>query len=181
MQKVELTRNWSPAPASPPRRIPDPIWFHQHYGGDPIAVRLDGRFYHRRLFIGGVDIQPAQRPDVYAVLNLGEKPSRWANALLSLPADRWAAKGEGSEGMGAQERAEEAGWVVERLQAGQRVLVHCSAGLNRSSTVCCATLILLEKLTAEAALERVRAHHPWAWPDSHYWLQLRWLAQVSGA
>jgi hypothetical protein len=53
--------------------------------------------------------------------------------------------------------------------------------LNRSSTVCCAALILLEKLSAEAALERVRVHHPWAWPDSYYWLRLRWLAQASGA
>ena len=72
---------------------------------------------------------------------------------------------------------EEAQWVIERLSKKQRVLVHCVAGMNRSSTICCAVLILLEGLTAEQALERVREHHPWARPDSRHWLKLRWLAQ----
>jgi hypothetical protein len=66
------------------------------------------------------------------------------------------------------------------LRAGQRVLAHCVAGLNRSVTIGCAALILLEGLSAEAALERVREHHPWARPDSHHWLMLRWLAHTSG-
>jgi hypothetical protein len=38
-------------------------------------------------------------------------------------------------------------------------------------------LILLEKLSAEDALERVRQHHPWARPDTRHWLALRWLAR----
>ncbi|NTU75547.1 MAG: hypothetical protein HGA86_05445 [Anaerolineaceae bacterium] len=29
----------------------------------------------------------------------------------------------------------------------------------------------------EEALARVREHHPWARPDSHHWLVLRWLAR----
>jgi dual specificity phosphatase 12 len=66
--------------------------------------------------------------------------------------------------------------VIEHLKNKQRVLVHCVAGMNRSTTICCAVLILLEGLSAEAALERVREHHPWARPDSHHWLMLRWLA-----
>ncbi len=70
----------------------------------------------------------------------------------------------------------EAQWVIERLKAGQRVLVHCSAGFNRSVTVSCAILILLEGIPAEEALERVREHHPWSRPDPHHWLVLRWLA-----
>jgi dual specificity phosphatase 12 len=74
------------------------------------------------------------------------------------------------------EICEEADWVIERLKNNQRVLVHCVAGMNRSTTICCAVLILLEGLSAEAALERVRQHHPWARPDSHHWLALRWLA-----
>jgi protein-tyrosine phosphatase len=74
--------------------------------------------------------------------------------------------------------SEEASWVIERLRKNQRVLVHCVAGMNRSSTICCAVLILLEGLTAEQALERVREHHPWARPDSKHWLKLRWLAKV---
>ena len=73
----------------------------------------------------------------------------------------------------------EAEWVIERLKAGQRVLVHCVAGMNRSSTICCAVLIMLEGLSAEQALKRVREHHPWARPDSNHWLALRWLAKTN--
>ena len=79
--------------------------------------------------------------------------------------------------MNVDEIADGAVWVIERLRAGQRVLVHCAVGMNRSATVCCAALIVEEGLSAEAALARVRAHHPWARPDSHHWLALRWLAQ----
>ena len=64
---------------------------------------------------------------------------------------------------------------IKRLEQNQSVLVHCVAGMNRSVTICCAVLMLLEGLTAETALERVRQHHPWARPDSHHWLALRWL------
>ena len=70
----------------------------------------------------------------------------------------------------------ESRWVIERLKAGKRVLVHCAAGMNRSATICCGVLITLEGLTAEDALERVRRHHPWARPDPFHWLNLRWLA-----
>jgi protein-tyrosine phosphatase len=72
----------------------------------------------------------------------------------------------------------EAEWVIERLKAEKRVLVHCVAGMNRSSTICCAILMMLEELTAEQALARVREHHPWARPDSHHWLALRWLVET---
>jgi len=79
-------------------------------------------------------------------------------------------------------RCSDVGWLectglYTRLDGVQRVLVHCSAGFNRSVTVCCAALILLEGISAENALERVREHHPWARPDAHHWLVLRWLAQ----
>jgi protein-tyrosine phosphatase len=110
------------------------------------------------------------------VLNLGDEASRWAEQAPPHPADRWLKAGEGSRGMSAGQIAQEARWVVERLQAGQRVLVHCSAGMNRSASVCCGVLILLEGLSAEAALERLRQHHPWARPDPRHWLALRWLA-----
>jgi hypothetical protein len=39
-------------------------------------------------------------------------------------------------------------------------------------------LILLEGMSAEDALARVRDHHPWAKPDSHHWLALRWLSEM---
>jgi hypothetical protein len=180
-QELTFTRDWSPPPPSPARLVPNPRWLRQRYGGDPVAVRLNGHVYPRRLFTGGVDIQPEHRPDVHAVLNVGEEASRWTASTPSNPADRWQNKGEGSEGMTVPEIADEAQWVIERLRAGQRVLVHCAAGMNRSAPICCAVLILLEGLSAEAALERVREHHPWARPDSHHWLALRWLDLTSGA
>jgi hypothetical protein len=110
-------------------------------------------------------------------LNLGEEPSLWAKKDRLPASDRWINKGEGIDGMSLDEIRFEAEWVIERLKAGQRVLVHCVAGLNRSSTICCAVLILLEGLPAGAVLERVRERHPWARPDSNHWLKLRWLAE----
>ena len=80
--------------------------------------------------------------------------------------------------MSIAEIMDEAQWVFDRLQAGQRVLVHCSAGFNRSVTVCCAVLMQLENLSADEALARVQEYHPWARPDSYHWLRLRWMAHT---
>jgi hypothetical protein len=169
-------RAWSPPPPMPARLVPQPSRFYARFGGDPITIHIDGKTYQRRLFIGNLESQTHQRPDVHAVLNLGEEPSLWTKAGQSPGFDRWANKGEGSSGMSVDEICAEAEWVIERLRRGERVLIHCVAGMNRSTTICCAILILLERLTAEQALERVREHHPWARPDSHHWLMLKWLA-----
>ncbi len=174
---ADFIRRWSSAPLLKPGLVPAPLKLHQRRGGDPVAIHLDGRAVAGRLFVGGLEEQPERRPEVDFVLNLGEDPSRWAEGSTPPhPADRWILKGEGSSGMNWVDLAAEAQWVIERLRAGQCGLVHCSAGFNRSVTVCCAVLILLEGLSAEAALERVREHHPWARPDAHHWLALRWLA-----
>ncbi|MBV6394828.1 MAG: hypothetical protein HFACDABA_00398 [Anaerolineales bacterium] len=176
---VVITRDWSSPPAMPERIVPDTKSLYQKFGGDPVTVKLKGRPHHRRLFIGGLDKQTESRPDVDTVLNLGEEPSRWAIANRALdPRDRWSHKGEGRLGMDVDEITREAYWVTERLLSGQRALVHCVAGMNRSATICCAVVMLLEGLSAEAALERVRKHHPWARPDASHWLKLRWLAST---
>jgi hypothetical protein len=177
-EPASFTRNWSPPPALPARLVSIYRRWHGRYGGDPITIRLGARVYHRRLFVGGLDEQGEQRPWVDAVLNLGEESSRWLAAAQPTSADRWTCKGEVNQGMGLDEITEEAQWVIERLRAGQQVLVHCVAGFNRSVTICCAVLILLEGLEAEATLDRVREHHPWARPDPHHWLVLRWLART---
>jgi hypothetical protein len=176
---VSCTRDWSAVPDAPACPVSAPRQLHRQYAGDPVPLQLERRLHDRRLFIGGLDLQGEQRPDVDVVLNLGEEPSKWALSGQIPPGDRWVQKGEGREGMSALEIVEEANWVIERLQAGKRVLVHCSAGMNRSATLCCAVLIKLEGLTAEAALARLRQTHPWARPDPFHWLNLRWLAQES--
>jgi hypothetical protein len=170
-------RDWSPTPPMPARLVPLRHALYRHFGGDPITVHLDGQEYIHRLFIGNLENQPEQRPDkIHAVLNLGEEPSRWAKGISFPDSDRWMQKGEGLQGMQVEEIRREAEWVIERLRLGQPTLVHCVAGMNRSATICCAVLILLEGLGAEQALEHVRIHHPWARPDGHHWLALKWLA-----
>jgi hypothetical protein len=173
---ITLERDWSPAPPLTDRLVPRPNSLYRRFGGDPINVRIGDDWYRQRLFIGGLDVQSADRPQVEAVLNLGEEASRWVRGQSRHFNDRRSSRREGANGMTLAEICEEADWVIERLKNNQRVLVHCVAGMNRSTTICCAVLILLEGLSAEAALERVRAHHPWARPDSHHWLALRWLA-----
>jgi hypothetical protein len=176
---VTLERDWCPPPPMPDRLVPKPEGLHRRFGGDPVTVQISRRIYHQRLFVGGLDIQTNERPNVDVVFNVGETPSRWATDEQKYPEDRWDAKGEGPEGMSLDVIREEAHWVIEHMKKGKRILVHCAAGMNRSSTICCAVLILLEGFTAEQALERVREHHPWARPDSRHWLKLRWLAQTN--
>ena len=174
---VKYTRDWSPPPPLLPGLVPNFPILHQRYGGDPVTIHLGKRTYCRRLFVGSLENQGLQRPWIDAVLNLSEEASRWTESSPQHPTDRWANKGEGRLGMDEVELTGEAQWVIERLQQGKSVLVHCSAGMNRSVTVCCAALILLEGLSAEAALARVREHHRWARPDTRHWLALRWLAR----
>lgn len=177
VEAIELVRDWSPPPPLPARQLALRKRIHAQYGGDPVTAWFDGKAEPRRLFVGGLDCQSDKRPEVDAVLNLGDEASRWATGQPATAGDRWTRKGEGPSGMDVPEIVAETSWVIDRLRAGQRVLVHCSAGFNRSVTVCCAALIFLEKLSAQAALERVRQHHPWARPDTHHWLALRWLAK----
>lgn len=170
-----LERDWSPSPPMPEGEVPQPVEIHDRFGGDPVKFRLDGKVIGDKLFVGGLESQPDYRPEIDAVLNLGEKPSLWVRDERLHPNDRTVEKGEGSQGMSVEEIRAEANWVIQRLQGDESVLIHCVAGMNRSTTVCCAVLMQLEGLTAEQALERVYEHHPWAKPDSHHWLMLRWL------
>jgi Dual specificity phosphatase, catalytic domain len=176
-EPIEIVRNWSSPPLLPARLVPKPQWLYRSYGGDPITINLNSRIFSQRLFVGGMEHQTDRRPNVDAVLNLSEDENRWPLTA----ADRRVEKGEGALGMDLAEIKAEAQWVTDRLRSGQRVLVHCSGGLNRSVTICCAVLIQLEYLSAEDALTRVCEHHPWARPDSHHWLQLRWLAHTNRA
>lgn len=169
---VELVRRWAYPPPQAASHRREPTRTQRRFGGDPIRIVLDGRVHRQRLFIGGVRHQTDYRPEVDGVLNLCELESVWAQGGVRHPDDRRARKGEMAEGMSMAGLLEEGRWVAERLRAGQRVLVHCVAGVNRSATVCCAALMLLEGISAEAALARVREKHPGCWPDPYHWFLL---------
>ena len=171
-----LERDWSPAPPMPEGVVPLPMDLHDNFGGDPVTVKIGDTVQEQRLFVGGLENQPEHRPpQIGAVLNLGEKPSLWVKGNDSHPNDRVVEKGEGSKGMSVDEIRNEANWVIKRLQKSENVLVHCVAGMNRSATICCAVVMMLEGLSADEALKRIREQHPWAKPDSYHWLALRWL------
>src|SRR6266498_651474 len=138
---ISLERDWSPAPPMPERLVPRPKHLHKQFGGDAVTINVNGKVHHQKLFIGGLDIQSKHRPQVHAVLNLGEESSRWVKEKTLHPNDRATNKGEGSDGMTVTEIREEAEWVIERLKRNQSILVHCVAGMNRSTTICCAVLI----------------------------------------
>ena len=72
--------------------------------------------------------------------------------------------------------------VAERVTAGKRVLVHCSAGLNRSGVVAARALMFMGMPVAEA-IARVRsARGPYALsnPDFVAWLHEEAVAYDSG-
>ena len=169
-------RDWSPAPPMPDALVPQFREVYDRFGGDPVTLHMDGTAQEHKLFVGGLENQPEHRPqEVSAVLNIGERPSLWVKGSELHPNDRTVEKGEGIRGMSVDEIRAEANWVIERLQKNESVLVHCVAGMNRSATICCAVLMLIEGLSADEALKRVREQHPWAKPDSYHWLALRWL------
>ncbi len=181
-RRATVIRRWSPPPPPATGLVPHRPVLYRRFAGDPIAIYLDGRCFRQRLFIGGLHHQHAERPSVDHVLNLCGVENQWVAHGGHHPEDRFLHKGEMSAGMSVNELLEEAVWVVERLRQGRRVLIHCYAGINRSSTVCCAALMLLEGITADAALARIRERHPSAWPDPYHWFVLRQLSmRIGGA
>lgn len=178
---VEIVRRWDSPPPSPPGLVPYRPVTHHRFGGDPISIHLGRRVLHSRLFIGGLHHQRERRPAVDHVLNLCGVDNPWCERYGQHPDDRFSHKGEGPHGMTEDDLLLEGAWVAERLRAGRRVLVHCYAGVNRSATVCCAALILLEGIAADEALARVRQRHPIAGPDPYHWFVLRRLAEARRA
>ena len=178
---VAFVRRWANTPPNPSGLVPQRTKTLRRYSGDPITIALGNRRYRYRLFIGGVTQQSETRPDIDAVLNLCELDNPWVAHVGRHLNDRFACKGEMAIGMDMSDLLAEARWVVGRLRAGQRVLVHCYAGVNRSSTVCCAALMLLEGISADEALARARQNHPSCRPDPYNWFLLQHLHQAVAA
>jgi atypical dual specificity phosphatase len=67
---------------------------------------------------------------------------------------------------------------LDWLAQGERVYVHCRAGMQRSATVAAAIIMLRDGLDAPAALEHIRARKPSARPLSHQRQDLlRWWSR----
>ncbi|HVL31313.1 MAG TPA: dual specificity protein phosphatase [Solirubrobacteraceae bacterium] len=56
---------------------------------------------------------------------------------------------------------------LDWLEQGERVYVHCRAGMQRSATVAAALVMLRDEVDAPEALERVRERKPSANPLAH--------------
>lgn len=69
---------------------------------------------------------------------------------------------------------ESIGFIKSALDVkGNKVLVHCRAGISRSVTIICAYLIATKRITAKRALKLVRKKRPRANPNYGFWKQLR--------
>ncbi|KAJ4459852.1 putative dual specificity protein phosphatase 22-b [Paratrimastix pyriformis] len=73
-------------------------------------------------------------------------------------------------------------WIDSALTTGGTVLVHCAAGISRSSTIVCAYLMFKENATPTAALRSLRQRHPRANPNSAFFQQLaKWRQHLLAA
>lgn len=64
----------------------------------------------------------------------------------------------------------------ERLDTGERLLIHCGGGIGRAGTIAAALLIMMGEATAEA-VARVRAHRPLGGPEAGAQTELlEWLS-----
>jgi protein-tyrosine phosphatase len=61
--------------------------------------------------------------------------------------------------------------IVDRLVAGERMIVHCAAGIGRSGTTAVAVLVSLA-MPLDQALDHVRRHRPAAGPEAGAQLDL---------
>jgi hypothetical protein len=154
------------------------VWHHKRYNGSPIPIRLSPGdcFLHERLYLGPsyAELGVEERPDVDAIVNLCEMDDPWP---LCDDDKRWW-RGEGPFGYTWSRLIDDALPVVELLRADKRVLIHCMAGVNRSSTLTCAALMYIEGIGAREALQRVQRFHPMAHPDEYHWRALRQLEIV---
>jgi len=63
-------------------------------------------------------------------------------------------------------------FILEHKRKGNRVLVACGAGINRSSSFCAAALKESEGLHLFDAIKEVKRHHPGAMPQEPIWVSL---------
>ena len=148
-------------------------WHLARYGGSPIPICYAGQYSHTRLYLGPsrTELGEIMHPEVEGIVNLCELDDLWP---LGVDDRRWP-RGEGIFGYTWEKLAADAHEVADLIQAGKRVLIHCMAGVNRSPTLTCATIMQVEGIAASTALRRVQRFHPPARPEDRHWQALRQL------
>lgn len=68
-------------------------------------------------------------------------------------------------------------FIMNSIQDGGKVLIHCVKGLSRAPTVTCGYLIIQEKLNEAQALALIRGLHPEADPNLGFLCQLQALCK----
>ncbi|CAG9317854.1 unnamed protein product [Blepharisma stoltei] len=66
-------------------------------------------------------------------------------------------------------------FIHQEMTRGKRVLVHCAAGISRSSSIMVAYFMAKYNESFDEALARVRRGRPVAWPNQGFETQLRRL------
>eukprot|EP01006_Ploeotia_vitrea_P063436 TRINITY_DN85536_c0_g1_i1.p1 TRINITY_DN85536_c0_g1~~TRINITY_DN85536_c0_g1_i1.p1 ORF type:complete len:579 (-),score=58.83 TRINITY_DN85536_c0_g1_i1:85-1821(-) len=81
----------------------------------------------------------------------------------------------------SQTTEEALNFIQQAVQTGQHVLVNCSMGISRSSSLVCAYMIAREGFSFESALSTLRAKRPIVSPNFNFYNQLSGLEQAMRA
>jgi protein-tyrosine phosphatase len=100
-----------------------------------------------------------------AMLQLAERVEQPNIVSLYLPVEDLAPISDKHIRMGVD-------FICQHKQKGDRILVACGAGMNRSSAFSAAALKEEEGLTLFAAFKEVKRHHPESMPHEPVWESL---------
>lgn len=133
---------------------------------DPMRKRMEGIAYHgntpfsvpyisqisKHLFQGGCENGLILPNEITFVLSLYP----WEKYTLHDNAERLEVKMYDSLDQAFGQVDDLAGVVISRLEAEENVLVHCQAGLNRSSLIAARVLMLMNDWDADTAIKTIR-------------------------
>lgn len=102
---------------------------------------------------------------IQAMLNLAEKVEQPDIESLYLPVEDFAPLKFDLLKQGVS-------FIREQKELGNRVLVTCGAGINRSSSFCTAALKEEEGLSVFDAFKEVKSKHPQSMPHEPVWISL---------
>ena len=121
------------------------------------------------LFIGKyrdtLHLDDLRSKSIQAMLNLAEKVEQPGIESLYLPVEDFAPLKFNLLEQGVT-------FIREHKELGNRVLVTCGAGINRSSSFCTAALIAEEGLSLLEAFKEVKKNHPESLPHEPVWESL---------